>query len=276
MKSRILVSMLVIALAAALVGGATMSIFTAQGETDEKTYAAGTVLLDVTEQEILETGTTMNIGNMAPGDTIEGEFKVTNIGTLPLWFEVTEETKKVEGSENNYLFGGSFPAEVTIVDYDNELDPGEETTIGFSVHLPLEAGNWYQNAEGILLFNVYAEQSDHNPYEGGNGEEDDEVVNFEVENFEIRDYIIRDDRVVFDILNAINADGRLITAEKQVTVTLQTRHTSFGSWQDRSGSTTVNLTNGAADGVEIVVNNLRSQIRNIVVTIDGASVPVNL
>ncbi|MDI9568633.1 MAG: TasA family protein, partial [Bacillota bacterium] len=137
MKSRILVSMLVIALAAALVGGATMSIFKAEGETDEVTYAAGTVLLDVTKQEILETGTTMNIKNMAPGDTIEGEFKVRNTGSLPLWFQVTAVTEVVDGSENNYLFGGETPEKVTIAHYDNKLDPENETTIGFSVHLPL-------------------------------------------------------------------------------------------------------------------------------------------
>ena len=82
MKSRIFMSMLVIALAAALVGGATMSLFTAQGETDEKTYAAGTVKLSVSElvfwnrarQWILKHG---------PGDTINGEFVVENTGSCP-------------------------------------------------------------------------------------------------------------------------------------------------------------------------------------------------
>ena len=181
MKSRILVSMLVIALAAALVGGATMSIFTAQGETDEKTYAAGTVKLSVSD---LESSTTIDIKNMAPGDTINGEFVVKNTGSLPLWFQVTAVTKEVEGSENNYLFGGSFPAEVTIVDYDNELDPGEKTTIGFSVHLPLDAGDEYQGAQGQLKFLVNAEQSAHNenPFGGQEPEEPEEPDN-EVEEF---------------------------------------------------------------------------------------------
>jgi predicted ribosomally synthesized peptide with SipW-like signal peptide len=155
MKSRIFMSMLVIALAAALVGGATMSIFTAQGETDEKTYAAGTVKLSVSD---LESSTTIDIKNMAPGDTINGEFVVKNTGSLPLWFQVTAVTKEVEGSENNYLFGGGTPAEVTIDNPAGILESGKEATIYYSVYLPLEADNWYQNAEGILLFKVNAEQ----------------------------------------------------------------------------------------------------------------------
>ena len=178
MKSRIFMSMLVIALAAALVGGATMSIFTAQGETNEETYAAGTVKIVAGDQTFYEIDT---LKNMAPGDTINGEFVVENTGSLPLWFQVTAVTEEVEGSENNYLFGGSYPAEVTIADYDNELDPEKDTTIGFSVHLPLQAGNEYQGAQGQLKFLVNAEQSAHNanPFGGQEpGEPDNEVEEF--------------------------------------------------------------------------------------------------
>ena len=193
MKSRILVSMLVIALAAALVGGATMSIFTAQGVTDEQTYAAGTVLLDVTEEKILDTGTTMAIGNMAPGDTIEGEFKVENAGTLPLWFNVGYEasgflfTGESEGGEEAVLNeengdGEKHNATVTIIDKEflpKELAPGEKETIRFKVHLPREAGNEYQGAEGQLKFLVNAEQSAHNanPFSGQEPEEPEEPNN---------------------------------------------------------------------------------------------------
>jgi len=156
MKSRILVSMLVIALAAALVGGATMSIFKAEGETDEVTYAAGTVKIKAGNQTFYEIDT---LENMAPGDTIEGEFKVENTGSLPLWFQVTAVTEEVEGSENKYLFGGETPAKVTIAQYNNIIEPDdEETTISFSVHLPIDADNEYQGAKGNLKFKIHAEQ----------------------------------------------------------------------------------------------------------------------
>jgi hypothetical protein len=159
MKSRILVSMLVIALSAALVGGATMSIFKAQGETDEQTYAAGTVEITAGEQTFHEIDT---LENMAPGDTIYGSFDVANTGTLPLWFTVTAETSEVDGFYN--LFDGNFPAVVTIDEYNNIIEPDdEETTISFSVRLPIGAGNEYQGAKGNLKFKIYAEQLAHNP-----------------------------------------------------------------------------------------------------------------
>ena len=153
MKSRILVSMLVIALAAALVGGATMSIFKAEGETDEVTYAAGTVKIKAGNQTFYEIDT---LENMAPGDTIYGSFDVANTGTLPLWFTVTAETRGVDGFYN--LFDGNFPAVVKIDEYNNILEPGKGTTISFSVHLPIDADNEYQGAKGNLKFKIHAEQ----------------------------------------------------------------------------------------------------------------------
>jgi spore coat-associated protein N len=190
MKSRIFMSMLVIALAAALVGGATMSIFTAQGETDEETYAAGTVKLSVFD---LVSSTTIDIGKMAPGDTIEGEFKVENAGSLPLWFNVGYEasgflfTGESEGGEEAVLNeengdGEKHNATVTIIGKEflpKELAPREKETISFKVHLPLEAGNEYQGAEGQLKFLVNAEQSAHNdnPFVGQEPEEPGEPDN---------------------------------------------------------------------------------------------------
>ena len=168
MKSRILVSMLVIALSAALVGGATMSIFTADDETDERTYAAGTVIIEAGDQ----TFEIEDIENMAPGDTIEGEFKVKNTGSLPLWFTVTAETSGVYGFNN--LFDGYYPAVVTIDAYNNIIEPDdEETTISFSVHLPSNAGNEYQGAKGNLKFKIHAEQLAHNPPRNGGDQEPD-------------------------------------------------------------------------------------------------------
>ena len=168
MKSRILVSMLVIALSAALVGGATMSIFTAQGETYKKPYAAGTVELSVFD---LVSSTTIDIGNMAPGDTIEGEFKVKNTGSLPLWFKVDYEATGflftgvgVEALGEDNGNEGKHNATVTILGkYPQKLEPRASETVGFSVHLPRKAGNEYQGATGNLKFLVNAEQYDHNP-----------------------------------------------------------------------------------------------------------------
>jgi hypothetical protein len=297
MKSRIFVSMLVIALAAALVGGATMSIFTAQGETDEKTYAAGTVALSVSGQGILESSTTMDIGNMAPGDTIDGEFEVTNIGSLPLWFKVGYEATGflftgggVEALGEDNGNEGKHNATVTILgDYPQKLEPRASATVGFKVHLPLEAGDEYQEAQGQLKFLVNAEQSAHNenPFGGQEPEEPEEPDN-EVEEFEVSSFGIvwewgeDADTVSFRIVNAKNADGELISAEGK-TVQVQLDTSLYGQqwpygWVDytRSGSTTVNLVNGEADATveldgEIGYNGQTQRwiMNNIVVTIDG-------
>lgn len=158
MKSRILTMSLVVALAAALIGGATMSLFTADAQTADRTYAAGTLEVGVGDQ-VIEIGA---IDCMAPGDTLRGEFTVENTGSLKLWFDVTPITKRIEDSDNNYLFSGDNGAQVLVVDQDTEepwvLEAGEDKDISFEVHLPLDAGNWYQEAEGDLYFKIHAEQ----------------------------------------------------------------------------------------------------------------------
>lgn len=254
MKSRILVSMLVIALAAALVGGATMSIFTAEAETNERTYAAGTVKIAAGNQTFHEIDT---LKNMAPGDTINGEFVVKNTGSLPLWLQVTAVTKEVEGSENNYLFGGGTPAEVTIDNPAGILESGEEATIYYSVYLPLEADNWYQNAEGILLFKVNAEQLDHNDPSGN-------VVDYQVADFDIEWGFFGQDGVEFKIVNAINIFGQPVTAEnKTVKVTLSGLYGSF----ERTAS--VDLIDGSSETVGVTGDLGYGQEVVMVVEIDG-------
>ncbi|MGI6582776.1 MAG: TasA family protein [bacterium] len=155
MKSRIFMSMLVIALAAALVGGATMSLFTDVKETEDFQYTAGTVIITPSElTHVIDFG---SIGNMAPGDKVYGSFTVENEGSLDIWFTV-------EAFTDGYLFeDGSFAAQVNINSPQVILGQGEEATVFFDVYLPREAGNDYQDQEGALKFGINAEQAAHNP-----------------------------------------------------------------------------------------------------------------
>ena len=153
MKSRVLTMSLVVALLAALIGGATMAYFTAGGAI-EQDFKAGTLAINVGEQDI-KVG---EYKNMAPGDTIEGSFTVENIGSLELCFDVEAITEEVAASENKFLFGGETPAVVTIGDYNGRLAREESVEIEFEVHLPWEANDWYQAAEGILYFVINAKQ----------------------------------------------------------------------------------------------------------------------
>lgn len=152
MKTKMFMSMLVIALAAALVGGATMAIFTDEATNDGNTFTAGTVIVDAGVTTLPAAA-----GNMAPGDTVTGSFTVTNDGTLELRFDVS-----AEGSGD--LFGGETPAEVGGLDDDQDvvLEPGEEATVTFTVHLPIEADNEYQGDDGTVNFTISAEQTANN------------------------------------------------------------------------------------------------------------------
>lgn len=78
MKSRMMISLLVIALAAALIGGGTMAWFTAKASV-ENTFTAGTVMISATEDLAEEVIAAM--ANVNPGDCIEKEITITNTGT---------------------------------------------------------------------------------------------------------------------------------------------------------------------------------------------------
>jgi len=154
MKSRIFMSMLVIALAAALVGGATMSLFTDVEETKASQYTAGTVIITPSElTHVIDFG---SIENMAPGDKVYGSFTVENKGSLDIWFTV-------EAITAGYLFeDGSSAAQVNIDSPQVILGQGEEATVFFDVYLPRDAGNDYQGKGGTLKFRINAEQAAHN------------------------------------------------------------------------------------------------------------------
>jgi len=108
MKSRMLVSMLVIALAAAVIGGATMAWFTDEASTGEDgiTFTAGTLEITVEGEGvdfdddgnlIIDFG---DVSNMAPGDLTKPiTINVKNTGSLDIGlfrrFTATGELAKV-------------------------------------------------------------------------------------------------------------------------------------------------------------------------------------
>jgi len=147
-KSRVLISVLAIALAIALVGGATAALFSSTTESGENSFQAGTLVVEVGE-EIYEAEGALN---MAPGTCIEGSFMVENDGTLPLQFTVTP-------NPSGDLFGGTTPAVVSIIENGSGvLQPGENLTVSYRVCLPREADDTYQGATGTLSFTVDGNQ----------------------------------------------------------------------------------------------------------------------
>ena len=87
MKSRMMMSMLVIALAAAIIGGVTMAWFWDTDDAGEAVFTAGTLRIGVSDG--LETFAELpNLGNMNPGDVYGSiEIEIVNDGSKNLaWF----------------------------------------------------------------------------------------------------------------------------------------------------------------------------------------------
>ncbi len=85
-KSRLLVSLMVIAMAAALIGGATMAWFTDSDEADPVTMTAGTLLISINDLELEGITEEISLENLNPGDIKKGSFVVKNDGTKNLQF----------------------------------------------------------------------------------------------------------------------------------------------------------------------------------------------
>lgn len=156
MRKKLLAGMTVLILLAALVGGATMALFTDTAANAGNTFTAGTVDIGVGE----EPAVPVHVDNMAPGDTYNGSFTVVNDGSLELRFGVSYETDGV-------LFGGPTPAVVGGLEDDQGvvLAPGDSAEVAFTVDLPLDADNDYQGATGTVNFTIAAEQTANNPIE---------------------------------------------------------------------------------------------------------------
>jgi len=150
--------MLVIALTAALIGGATMAIFTDTETSVGNTFSAGTVDITVGTSTLVA-----NSGNMAPGDTRSGSFVVTNAGTLALRFDVS-----AVGSGDLFTVQGVAPGNTPATvgglgdDQNIVLAPGGTATVTFDVTLPLTAGNAYQGDSGTVTLTIVAEQTANN------------------------------------------------------------------------------------------------------------------
>jgi len=86
MKSRIMISLLVIALAAAMIGGGTMAWFTAKDEAPENEFTAGTVMLEVGDEEVYDEH---EMDNVNPGDCFLKCVEVKNIGSKDMELRLT-------------------------------------------------------------------------------------------------------------------------------------------------------------------------------------------
>lgn len=117
MKSKIAVSLLVIALAAALMGGATFAYFTSQATNEGNVFSTGTLQISITDpvEEAI-----FNVGNMYPGQpTVTDYIYVKNDGTLPMKFWGSVTDAGVGALDAAYL-----PDKLNVVIKLKGVDPG--------------------------------------------------------------------------------------------------------------------------------------------------------
>ena len=153
MKKNVVVSMLIIALAAALLGGATFAWFTDSKQASAN-FTTGTIILGET------IATPLSISNMAPNETETWDITIANEGSLDLYYrlgfrgngnlaEVLHVTIDGEdkGTLEDIIDSGYIFDESMRINAD-----AENHTLTITFHLPAETGNDYQNStfEGCL------------------------------------------------------------------------------------------------------------------------------
>ena len=172
MKKNVVISMLVIALAAALLGGATFAWFTSEKELGTAAFTAGTLVLD-------GDGADVTFENIAPGWGTDGlknwEVTLENTGSLDMYYrlyfvqtaELKELSKVLEvqikiGEEEplpftalENLFITADPEELGVLEVDGDV------AITLTFQLPTTVGNEYQGASWSGTLVAQGTQKDH-------------------------------------------------------------------------------------------------------------------
>jgi predicted ribosomally synthesized peptide with SipW-like signal peptide len=159
MNKKILVSVMVIGLVAALAGAGLHAIFNDTETSTGNTFTAGTLNISLGT-----TSRSTGYNNMKPGDTVTFTIIVNSDGSLPLVYTITT-------SLSGDLAGGSNPCFVSAVRVDGTVktapyedslsasggaDPSDIVEI--DITMPFEAGNEYQGKSGTLTVTFTASQ----------------------------------------------------------------------------------------------------------------------
>lgn len=153
--------MLVIALAAALLGGATFAWFTDQEEV-AATFTAGTIILG-------DPGAAFTIENIAPGWGVDGTktwaIAIENAGSLDMYYRLSFTT--TDGTLGEVLQvsldGTDWTTGLDTFEYVGAaaLPAGDTADLTLSFRLPTTVGNAYQGESFTGTLVVDAFQSDY-------------------------------------------------------------------------------------------------------------------
>jgi len=150
-----------------LIGGATFAVLSDQQTVAAQSLTAGTLKLNGSQAQSISIPT---IG-LTPGQTINGSFNVVNDGSLPLRYAVTANTSGNLFNSGDYNGDGSVDTNHAVValtqNQTANIDGhGQSQLVRYSVKLPANAGNDFQNQPGRLSFTVSASQQDSSQANG--------------------------------------------------------------------------------------------------------------
>jgi len=179
---KVVVSMLIlgVVLAVALIGA--IALFTDQEEIGNNTFSTGTLDLASDPATAMFTVT-----NMAPGDVTYSDIELTNDGSLELRYAMTttpdagdldeQLTLTIDVMDDDYsevLFDDIYDGALSSAFIGNTTagnQAGDRTLVAatgieylrFTVTLPLNTGNSFQNTDCTVAFVFDAEQTKNNP-----------------------------------------------------------------------------------------------------------------
>lgn len=123
MKSRIMMSVLVIALAAALIAGATSAWFTAEADLPTAEFTAGTVIINADDGPTYAPAKEKSFENVNPGDCGRVTWKIVNEGTKKIELRVKlSELWEDELDTDNFFYAPAPNSKwVMYTDEDGEI-----------------------------------------------------------------------------------------------------------------------------------------------------------
>ena len=179
MKRKIWFSFLLIALSAAMIGGATMAWFTAEANAPAATFKTGTVKVRADEgEEFIATPAEKYFDNVNPGDCATVTWNIVNTGTKAVELKVKLDKAWQGGLDTGNVYYAPRPDsgwvmykedEIIWLYYVNGPVPGTyggtseaERTVSLPVVVAFDGaatGNEYQNKRFSLTGTVYAIQA---------------------------------------------------------------------------------------------------------------------
>lgn len=171
MKTRVIISLVLIGILAFGAGFATVAYFTSQATSEDNVFETGTLIIGVPNAG--SNSGVFDIGNWQPGDSETADITVNNLGSLPMKYRLRAEFSD-EGEEaaalkdildavitkgDTVIFSGKLSALAAGVVVNEDFAAGASEVLTFTISMPVDAGNEYQGASATAKFIFDATQT---------------------------------------------------------------------------------------------------------------------